>query len=333
MTEQEGAGSTAPRDDTDGVQVHLIGADGKERCIGIDEVPGLRLSDDEVLWIDVLADAAGNVDDAVAVLSEGRASAAPEPTGAVSVTDADDLLRIEVVAIDGDGEPAPLACLVGDNWLVTVHRDPLDFQDDFRERMSGGSELGKLDAPTFVGTFLGWGVRSYARAVAAIALDVDQLDAELLSTDVPSDQVLARLVELRRQIGSLRRVLIPHRDVFASLASPQLDRISSSSSAEAFQQLAKEVERAAAGIDSAREMLLGSFDILMTRSAQRTNETMATLTIVTVVLLPSTLLAGIMGMNFHPAFFDHPALFWVTLGVMVAAMITTVLVLRRRLRS
>ena len=213
-----------------------------------------------------------------------------------------------------------------------MHEEPLDFEADFRERMSGGSELGRLDAVTFLGTLLGWQVRSYGRAVVALSSDIDELDTSLLATDVQSDDALAQLVALRRRIGALRKMLLPHRDAFASLASPELDRISTSESAATFRRLATEVAEAADAVDSAREMLLGSFEILMTRSAQRTNETMATLTIVTVVLLPSTLLAGIMGMNFHPAFFDHAALFWVTLGVMAAAMAGTVTLLRRRLQ-
>jgi magnesium transporter len=54
-------------------------------------------------------------------------------------------------------------------------------------------------------------------------------------------------------------------------------------------------------VDSAREMLIGSFDVPMTRTAQRTNDVMKVLTITSAALLPSTLIAAILGMNVSPA--------------------------------
>ena len=53
---------------------------------------------------------------------------------------------------------------------------------------------------------------------------------------------------------------------------------------------------------------------------------MKTLTFVSIVLLPSTLIAGIMGMNFKPALFDHPSLFFVTVAVIVGLMLVTLAV-------
>jgi Mg2+ and Co2+ transporter CorA len=76
-------------------------------------------------------------------------------------------------------------------------------------------------------------------------------------------------------------------------------------------------------------MLLGSFDILMSRTGQRTNDVMKVLTILSVVILPSTPIAGILGMNFHPAFFDTANLFWAVLVVMALLGCGTFLAARR----
>ena len=45
-------------------------------------------------------------------------------------------------------------------------------------------------------------------------------------------------------------------------------------------------------VEAARDLVLGSFNIYMTRTAQRTNDTMKVLTLVTVLLLPGSLIAG-----------------------------------------
>ena len=125
--------------------------------------------------------------------------------------------------------------------------------------------------------------------------------------------------------------LAPHREVFARLASPELDHVSSAQSSDAFRALSRQVTDVIAPIEDTREMLLGSFDILMSRTGQRTNDVMKVLTIASVVILPSTLIAGVLGMNFHPSFFDSPRLFWAALGLM-GVLICATLAAARRMR-
>ena len=53
----------------------------------------------------------------------------------------------------------------------------------------------------------------------------------------------------------------------------------------------------------------------MTRTAQRTNEIIKVLTIATVVLLPGSLVAGLLGMNLVvPLASDDPRSFWLVIG-------------------
>ena len=52
-------------------------------------------------------------------------------------------------------------------------------------------------------------------------------------------------------------------------------------------------------------MLIGTFDVHMTRTAQRTNDIVRVLTWTSVILLPAVVLAGIMGMNFKVPLFDQ----------------------------
>jgi len=56
---------------------------------------------------------------------------------------------------------------------------------------------------------------------------------------------------------------------------------------------------------------------------------MKVLTLVTVVLLPSTVLAGIMGMNFQVGLFDDVWVFW----LVVVAMLTIAMVVLSVVRS
>jgi len=71
-------------------------------------------------------------------------------------------------------------------------------------------------------------------------------------------------------------------------------------------------------------------DIVMTRTSQRTNDIMRVLTVISSVLLPAVVVGGVMGMNFHPAFFDEPSYFFVVVGIMVALAVLTLFLARRR---
>ncbi len=77
-------------------------------------------------------------------------------------------------------------------------------------------------------------------------------------------------------------------------------------------------------------MLIGTFDVHMTRTAQRTNDIVRVLTWASVILLPAVVVAGIMGMNFKVGIFDNPTFFWVVIGLMVIMAATTLLVARWR---
>ena len=128
---------------------------------------------------------------------------------------------------------------------------------------------------------------------------------------------LGRLVELRRRIGSLRRALSPHREVVVSLAHPELDALSTEESAELFADLEGRVAQALDAARETKESTFGSFDLIVARIGQRTNDIMKVLTLGTVILLPATVLGGIMGMNFKVGLFEHAWLFWAVIAMML----------------
>jgi magnesium transporter len=79
-----------------------------------------------------------------------------------------------------------------------------------------------------------------------------------------------------------------------------------------------------------RESLLGTYDIFMGRSSQRDSQVVTTLTVLSAILLPAVVIAGIMGMNFKQPFFDDPSNFWVALALMATLAIGVLAVARWR---
>ena len=292
------------------------------------------LADDALLWLalrDPTEEEVAAVQEALE-LSDEQAHRLLEQPSRASLVDAGEHLHVTLyVASSEGGEPVlrPVECVLGPNWVVTAHQAEIEVLEEFRERAEGGGQVGSLDSPSFVAAVVEWVVTSYFRAFEAVESELEELDAKVMS-DVPksvSDD-LARLVELRRSIGTLRRALSPHREVIVALAHPELDLLSTESSAERFAALESRVAQAVDAAREAKESTRGSFDLLVARIGQRTNDVMKVLTLVTVILLPSTVLAGIMGMNFQLGLFDLVWMFWAVIAAMLGIAVLVLSVAR-----
>jgi magnesium transporter len=254
-----------------------------------------------------------------------------EAPARASVVDDGEHLHVTLFAVGGEPDApdlVPIQCVIGQRWVVTSHRDEIGVLEEFLERAEGGSEVGELDAPSFVAAISEWVVASYLRAFEDVEAELEELDAKVISEAPRRDvsEELGRLVELRRRIGSLRRALAPHHEVVISLAHPELDKLSTDDSARRFGELEGRVMRALDAARETKESTFGSFDLLVARIGQRTNDIMKVLTLGTVILLPATVLAGIMGMNFEVGLFGEAWLFWAVIALMlvVAALVLSV---------
>jgi magnesium transporter len=244
------------------------------------------------------------------------------------VSDEGEHLHVTLLAVAGDDDAplvVPIECVIGPKWVVTSHSDEIAVLEEFLERAKGGGQVGGLDAPSFVATISEWVVASYLRAFEAVEAELEELDARVIA-ETPRRDVsgeLSRLVELRRRIGLLRRALAPHHEVVISLAHPELDKLSTDESARRFSALERRVTRALDAARETKESTFGSFDLLVARIGQRTNDIMKVLTLGTVILLPASALAGIMGMNFKVGLFGQAWLFWAVIAVMlvIAALV------------
>ena len=84
-----------------------------------------------------------------------------------------------------------------------------------------------------------------------------------------------------------------------------------------FRALEQRFDRAMDAVENARDLVVGSFELFATRSAERTNDTMRALTFATVLLGSLAVIAGVLGMNFQvPLFETGMHGFWIAIGAM-----------------
>lgn len=301
--------------------------------------PGLvsRLSDRRLLWVDVAGRERADLDSVAAAVGIGPVLTRRLETeeGRANLTQYPDHIHLVLEAMNSQGgtagdrgaaddavpngwpvtpERTEIDLVAGRDWVVTVHAGPATALDRIDELTHGETRLGALDAAGFMAAVVDEVLAGYLALAEDIEQEIDRLDEMALRTR-PRDDVLARIVAIRRRIGTIRRTLTPHRVAFAALARP--DMALHEELGQPWPGLTERLDRAVDSVENLRDLLLGTFDIHMGRAAQDANDVMKRLTLLSAVLLPAVVLAGIMGMNFSLDFFRDSGNFSLVVGAMV----------------
>jgi magnesium/cobalt transport protein CorA len=281
------------------------------------------LQADQLLWVDLghrnseVVEQLGTTFD----LHPGTVRALGERYTRAALHRFDNYIHLTLQAVEEDAGRTvqhEIDIVAGRNWVITVHEAKVAAFEAFLDQIRGDTRIGKLDAAAFMAALVDSQLSSYFGVVEGIEQEIDRLDERALRS--ADRDLLGDFVRLRRRVAILRRTLAPHREAFAPLARPDFELHEDIGSI--WPGLVERLERTLEAVENVRDLLVGSFDIHMGRLAQRTNEVMKVLTIVSSVLLPSVVLAGIMGMNFKLGFFEDPANFWLVIAAMLAMALT-----------
>lgn len=319
-----GSGSDGA-DGADNVRARLFDADRTDRMLPLDEALKARVSSHQLLWIDVTGDPTPEQRRALAqrfeLEADTEAALAAEPKGPSLELHAEHF-HVRVAAEPDPKRPQRaiwLDLIAGPNTVISRHEQPLGFVDELNERIKADATIGELDSPEFVASVLDGVVTSYHRAIDKIEDELDAHDTRALARSPSSSDSIGQLVTIRSRVAQLRRLLAAHREVFAALSRPSFVRGVSPDNPEVFLPVSSRFDAALAAAESTRELVVSSFEVLMTRTAQRTNEVMRALTLITVLGLPATITAGLLGMNvIVPVSKDDPMSFWLIAGVVLA---------------
>jgi magnesium transporter len=171
-------------------------------------------------------------------------------------------------------------------------------------------------------------VDEYAPVVDRIAAKLDKLETRLFKD--PSPALLARLLRLKRIVTGLRKTLITEREVLARLIRGEF-RLVEAREVVYYRDVYDHLVRYTELIESAREMVSDLMETHLSAVSNRLNQVMKTLTMISVIGVVCTLIAGIYGMNFK----HMPELEWeygypMALGLMVTAALMSLAVFRWR---
>jgi magnesium transporter len=190
---------------------------------------------------------------------------------------------------------------IGPSWVVSVRATGEDGQrcdiETIRTRFQRYPEKDQT-VGMLVYVFLDDLVDGYFETAEDFEDCIEDFEEQILAEDGNESDVQAELLRLRRRLVELRRKVIPLREVIASLLhSPptwvhDVDRLH-------LQDVYDHVIRVADQLDSQRELIGNAVEAHLAMVSNRVNRVMKTMTSWGALLLGSTLVAGIYGMNFE----------------------------------
>jgi zinc transporter len=157
---------------------------------------------------------------------------------------------------------------------------------------------------------------------------LDEMEERLLDQKEVGSDVLG---QARRRLIRVNRQALPLRAVLVHMMAERPDWIDDDAIADS-QRVASRVESLIDDLESLQERAHTLQEELKAREAEKTNQRLKVLSVVSALLLPATFITGVFGMNVGGLPFTRDPLgFWATCGLM-AASVGVMLVILRRIR-
>lgn len=308
--------------------IYLYDAKGRDEEIKLEDVDLKKLTNKQLLWINILKRDRETIEAVIKLLDikDVPVKTVLEVCERPQLDKFEHFFRFFVISVFIDESeklhPVPIDYLVGKNFVVTVQDGNVDYFEEFRAREIGETQIGELDAESFVATLLDLHIVTYFRALEKIEHKIDRLDERILRIDLDEQEFLKEVVALRRLASRLRRWFLPHRDVFYALSRSDFTQISQSDSVEHFIRLNHHFDSAVDAIENSRDTVISLFELYTTKNAHRMNTAMQRLTFITLMAGALGVIAGIFGMNFEVGFFKSAEMgFIMTVGAMLLLVI------------
>lgn len=245
---------------------------------------------------------------------------------------------INYMHLNGAGKSAwntevdELDIFLGSNYVITHHDQPVPAIESVRANCQRDPRYLQDGADHLLYKIMDYVVANYMPVVEQIDEEIDGIEDQVF--DRPTPQTLERLFALKRALLSMRRILLPQREVLNKLARDDYAVIDRKDRVF-FRDIYDHLVRLHDLNESLRDLVGGALDTYLSVVNNRMNEVMKTLTIITTLFMPLTFLTGFFGMNFfaaNPPYegWTAPLSFYATLGLIALTPFFMYLWMRRR---
>jgi magnesium transporter len=218
---------------------------------------------------------------------------------------------------------------VGPNYLVTVHDGDSGTLAELRDHATRNPKILGEGPVSLLHRIVDGMVDSYRPELDKLEDRIDDLEKQIF--DNPEPTLVRRILDEKRQIAGLRRIVTPQRDVVARLARRDFVDISTEMSFR-FRDVYDHLVRIADDVLIFQDRITGMLDAHLSNVSNRLNEVMKVLTVVSTILMPLTLLTSVYGMNVRLPLFPggESAQFWWLFAIMLMTAVAMLAMFRRR---
>jgi magnesium transporter len=311
-------------------------ASGYRQTSDLGEVPALIARTDVCIWID-----ADGASEALTQMLQSALNLHPLVVEDIysdrltpKVEEFDGYLYVVMHGVQRDGADPDALCtieldvVIGRSWVFTHHSMPMQTVDDLRNELSRNPRLLGRGAAFVAHALIDKLTDYYLPVVDRFDDEIEELEKEVVER--PSTAVVPRIFALRRSIQRLRRVSVHQREVLQRMSRGEFESIPTAA-LPFYRDVYDHFVRIADLADSYREFVTAALETYMSVTANRTNEIMKVLAIISTIMLPLTFIAGLYGMNFE----HMPELRWkwgypFAIGLMLTVTCVLVWWFRRR---
>lgn len=312
------------------------GAECIEENISLDDLPELLADETNVVWVDIRGE---NEDDIPAIkelllnvfkFHYLTVEDCIETRNAPKIEAFPDYLYFIVHGVrPDDASPATfqtreLDGYLGKNFVVTFHIERFRSIKNVKQQLRNSPFACQRGAAYLLHQVLDNVVDNYMPLVDHLDVVINELEEMLLSSKRRHNgRTLQQIMDLRRSVARLKRISSRQLEVLYRMSHGEFPQIPEAV-LPFFRDVHDHLRRIVDLAEGYRDLVAGLFEIHFTVIATKTNDVMKTLAVVSAIILPLTLIAGIYGMNFE----NMPELhsqngYFITLGGM--ALLTIVL--------
>jgi magnesium transporter len=218
---------------------------------------------------------------------------------------------------------------VGRQYLITVRKDPPWSIDPVLERWQKGDALMEQGVSFMLYALLDQIVDEYGLVTEELDDQLDAVEERLLLQNAVHD-VQEDLLDLRRAVVRLRKVVLPLRENLGALTEGQIVEVSEEMHPY-YGDIKDHVLRVGGDLEALQDLLLNAIQLNMSMASNRLNIIMKQLTGWAAIIGVNTVIVGVYGMNFRlwPSN-NNPWGFWIANLFMVTCSLVLYVYFRRK---
>lgn len=292
--------------------VYRQGAGGVEEGFTKEDLPELLEDETNVVWVDFLAEAGNEAEIALAkdvmlncfkfhyLTIEDCFETRNQP----KVEAFPDYIYLIVHGVKPEETSSAnfvtkeLDCFLGENFVVTFHNERFRSIKVVKQNLRTSTFACRRGAAYLLHQILDQLVDLYMPIVDEFDESINELEERVFKMQKGNTIILEEIMDLRRSVARLKRISSRQLDVLYRISHGEFPQIPESI-LPFYRDVHDHLLRISDLAESYKDLVSSLFDIHFAVTANKTNDVMKTLAVLSAIMLPLTLIAGIYGMNFE----------------------------------